>query len=145
MLAGVAAYGQCAGCFQCRWAPIFYQLWWIEVAMGWMSTPASYPLILRSLACVTNLFFSELWHCRVEWDRGGSAGGESSREEGKMEAAAAVAALPKLCVCNGGYVEWQGISLQGLQYFGSILHAPSISQFMSNISWLCNIGMLSVR
>ena len=36
---------------------------------------------------------------------GDSAGGESSREEGKMEAAAAVAALPRLCVCNGGYVE----------------------------------------
>jgi len=69
MLAGVAAYVQCAGCFQCRWAPIFYQLWWIEVAMGWMSTLASYPLILRSLACVTNLFFSELWHCRAEWGR----------------------------------------------------------------------------
>ena len=42
----------------------------------------------------------------VAWNEtGGSAGGESSREEGKMEAAAAVAALPRLCVCNGGYVE----------------------------------------
>ena len=42
----------------------------------------------------------------VAWneDGGGSAGGEPSREEEKMEAAA-VAALPRLCVCNGGYVE----------------------------------------
>ena len=43
----------------------------------------------------------------VAWneDGGGSAGGESSREEEKMETVAAVAALPRLCVCNGGYVE----------------------------------------
>ena len=32
---------------------IFRMLWWVEVAMSRMGTAASYPLVLRSLACVS--------------------------------------------------------------------------------------------